>query len=144
MLVSKVVVSQVVDLEVGLPVRLVIDAQTTLLLDSVALIIQIGLIDRQRAHPVGFEEKHEIELVLGQDLIVVGEVLVRRAIHPAAVVQNQQEVLALADILRALEHHVLEEVREACAAGAFVARTHVVSDRDGDDRRTMFRGDDYA
>ncbi len=49
-----------------------------------------------------------------------------------------------ADVLRALEHHVLEEVREAGASLALVARADVVLDDDGVDRRRVILGDDHA
>ena len=48
-----------------------------------------------------------------------------------------------ADVLGALEHHVLEEVGEAGAAGALVERADVVPEVDGDEGEAMvFVGED--
>ena len=53
-------------------------------------------------------------------------------------------MLALADVLRALKHHVFEEVREAGAAFFFVARADVVGDGDGISGRAVVLGKDHA
>ena len=53
-------------------------------------------------------------------------------------------MLAGADVGGPLEHHVLEEVREAGAALALVARADVVVDRDGKDRRRVILRNDHA
>ena len=53
-------------------------------------------------------------------------------------------VLAVADVGGSLEHHVLEEVGEARAALALIARADVVVDRNGKDGRRMILGDDHA
>jgi hypothetical protein len=44
-------------------------------------------------------------------------------------------VLGLLDVHRALEHEVLEEMREAGLPGRFVPGAHVVPEVDADDRR---------
>ena len=77
-----------------------------------------------------FQEQAEIELIGGEGLEVIGAVLGGGAVHVAAVVFNQDHVLALADVLGALEHHVLEQVREPGAPGMFAVRAHVVGDGD--------------
>lgn len=56
----------------------------------------------------------------------------------------RDELLAVADVLRPLEHHVLEQVREAGQAFALVARADVVSDVQRDHRRGMIFGQLYA
>ena len=53
-------------------------------------------------------------------------------------------MLAGADVRGSLEHHVLEEMREAGAALALVARADVVVDGDGEDGRRVILGDDHA
>ena len=63
----------------------------------------------------------------GSTLVVVGAVGAGRAVERAAVRGDELEVLALADVPAALEHHVLEEVREAAAAALLVARADVVA-----------------
>jgi len=65
---------------------------------------------------------------------------VRRAVHRATIGFDVLEVLGLADVLRALKHHMLEEVCEARAAFDFVARADIVIDSNRDDRRgVIFR-----
>ena len=51
-------------------------------------------------------------------------------------------MLARPDVLGALEHHVLEQVREAGAPLALVARADVVDDGDREHRRDVILGDD--
>jgi hypothetical protein len=46
-------------------------------------------------------------------------------------------VRIVADVLRALKHHVLEEVREAGESGAFVGRTDVIPEIGGDERQAL-------
>ena len=53
----------------------------------------------------------------------------RIAVGLASIVLHDDHVLAFADILGALEHHVFEEMCEPGLAFAFVARTRVVRDR---------------
>jgi hypothetical protein len=70
--------------------------------------------------------------------------LVGRAVHRPAVGKDEVRVLSGTDVGGALEHHVLEEVREAGAALALIARADVVIDRDGEDRRRVIFRDDHA
>ena len=55
-----------------------------------------------------FEKQAELQLIGGQGLEVVRAVLIRGAVQGPAVVLNQHHVLALAHVLGALKHHVLE------------------------------------
>jgi hypothetical protein len=50
-------------------------------------------------------------------------------------------MLALADVLAALKHHVLEQVSETALAGSFVARADAVRDRDRDRLRAVVRSE---
>ena len=83
-------------------------------------------------HAVGFEIDGELEIFVGggESFEIVGAVPGSGAIHFGAVVgQFLLDVLAG---LGFLEQQVLEQVRHAGFAGAFVARAHHVSDVDGD------------
>ena len=53
-------------------------------------------------------------------------------------------MLAGADLLGALEHHVFEQMGEAGAALALVARAGVVGDGDREHGRAVIFGDDHA
>ena len=86
----------------------------------------------------------ELELVRRQRLEVVGAVEVGRGVVHAAGALDEREVLGLGDVARALEHEVLEQVREAGPAGLLVARADDVPEVDRDDRRQVVRRDDHA
>ena len=66
------------------------------------------------------------------------------ALERAAGLLDEGEVLALGDVLRALEHHVLEEMGEAGAAGLLVLAADVVPQVDGHDRRAIVVGKEHA
>ena len=53
-------------------------------------------------------------------------------------------MLAGADVLRPLEHHVLEQVSEPGAALALILRAHPIADCDGIDGGVVILGDDDA
>ena len=55
----------------------------------------------------------------------------------AAIILNQRRQLAVADVRRALEHHVLEEMRVAGLARLLVPRADIVGHADRDDRCRM-------
>ncbi len=124
-------------------VGLVVVALPPLLLHHRPLIVEVGLADVQRPHAIRLQEERELKLVRGKRLEVVGAVLVGRPVHRAAVVLDQQHVLALAYVLRTLEHHVLEQVREPGAAGPLIPRANVVGHADGDHRRGVVRREDH-
>ena len=94
----------------------------------------LSMCDGQRAHPVCFEPEAELELVRGKSFVVVRAVVARRTVRAAAPVDDETEVLSLAHVGRALEHHVLEEVREPRAPLDLVSRANVVVDGHRDSR----------
>ena len=53
-------------------------------------------------------------------------------------------MLARPHVLRALEHHVLEQVGEARAALPLVSGPDLIADGDGIDRRVVILRDDHA
>ena len=144
MLVSEIVVDQTLLDLAALAIRLVVNAEASLFLNRVALVVEIVFRDRQTLHAIGFEEKGEIELVGGKNLEVVGAVFVGGAVHVAAVIENEQDVFTRANILGAFEHHMFKEVREAGATLAFVARTDVVGDGNCYYRCGMIFNSDHA
>ena len=94
-------------------------ALALLVLHDAALLVELRLVDRaeQVAHAVGLEPQREVERVLRHGLEVVGAVVVGRAVHAGrADLLERIEELAV-QVLRALEHQVLEQVREAGLAG---------------------------
>src|SRR5262245_66350182 len=137
MLISEIVVHRFAEFLEHLTVGLIVEAETALLLDGLALVVEIIFGDVEAAHAVSFEIQKQVELIAGQRLEIKGAFFIGRAIHLAAVGLNQNEMLALADVLRALVHHVLEEMRESGSALSFVARAGVVNQRKRDDRRAV-------
>ena len=87
--------------------------------------------------------KRQLELVRGHRLEVVGAIEIRRAVDAGCAAAGEQlEVRVALDVLRSLKHHVLEQVREARAAGRLVRRPDVIPDVDADERHTViFRQD---
>ena len=113
-------------------------------LDDVALVAQIFVVDLQGAHAIGFEPQHAFERVRGHRLVVVGDVVVRRAVEHAAGGIDQLDVHHFSGVLGALKHHVLEQMREAAAPARLEAKSDVVVDADGDDGRGAVRRDHHA
>ena len=86
----------------------------------------------------------EVELVDGQRLVVVGAVVPGRAVGDAAHLLDVAEVLVGADVLAALEEHVLEQVGEAGAARPLVLRADVVPEVDRHQRQRGVAVEDDA
>ena len=127
-------------------VRLVLDALPALVADDVLLVREVGLIDliEQVAHPIRLEPQRQLELVRGNGLEVVRAIEVGGAVDRAAAgALDQPEMRIAGHVLRALEHHVLEEVREPGASRLFVGRTDVIPEIHGDERQpVILRQDD--
>ena len=96
------------------------------------------------AHAVGLEPHRELERVGRHHLEVVRVVEPRRSVEGAAVLVDDADVLELRDVLRALEHQVLEQVGEAGAALRLDAEADAVHHLDDDDRRGVVFADDDA
>ena len=92
------------------------DVEADLLLDDVDLVAQVLGVQGGRPEPVGLEEQRPLERGGGQHLEVVGVVLVGGAVEDPARALDVPEVAELPQALAALEHEVLEEVREPRAA----------------------------
>ena len=130
-------------LEDDLHVRRVVDAQPALLLHGLALVVEVRVGDGERAHAVGLEPEREVEPVRRHRLVVVGAVLGGAPVEAPAGPLEQRHVVALPHVLRALEHHVLEEVREAAASFDLTARADVIPDVDRHERCGVVLVDDY-
>ncbi len=112
--------------------------------DDVALVAKVLVVDFERAHAVGFEPEDALERIRGNGFEIVGDVVVRGAVEQAARRIDQADVFHFPGILRALEHHVLEKMREAAAAARLEAKADLVIDADRDDGGGMVRRDDHA
>jgi hypothetical protein len=94
------------------------------------------------AHPVRLEPERGLELAARDDVVIVGAVVRGRAVDVAARRFDELQVLAIGDVLRSLEHHVLEEVGEAGAARLLVLRADVIPEIDSDDRGRLVLGEE--
>ena len=65
-------------------------------------------------------------------------------IHAASIVLNQHEMFTFADILGALKHHVLEEVREPAVPLRLEPEADFVIHAHGYNRRCRIRRNDHA
>ena len=123
-------------------IRLVLDRLPPLVANDVLLVGKVRLIHlvEQIPHAIGLEPQREVQLVGGQRFEVVGPIEVRCPVDAAgARALEHLEVHVRGDVLRPLEHHVLEQVCEAAAAGHLVAGADVVPDVDGDRPRSGAR-----
>ncbi len=128
------------------PVRLVLDALPALVADHILLVGEVGLIDliEQITHSIGFEPQRELEAIGRHGLEVVGPIEVGGPVQIAAAGALQQpEVRVARDVLRALKHHVLEQVGEAGSPRIFVRGTDVVPQVDRDERQPVIFGQDH-
>ncbi len=101
-----------------LPVRHIVNALPALVLDHVALIVELllGQGGEEEAHPVRLEPQSQLQSVRRQGLEVIGPIGVRAAVDLSAKLLDRSEIL-LVVMLRALEHQVLEQVGKARAPG---------------------------
>ena len=67
-------------------------------------------------------------LLAGSVFKIIGEVEARRAVENSAVLLHQLDEFHLAEVPRALEHHVFEQVRKAGAVARLDAKADVVVD----------------
>ena len=99
-----------------------------LLLDHVAFGFEICLVDHQRAHPLALRPDQPLQVAGRNHLVVVGEVVVGGGVVDPAHILGQPVKALGRQVAGGLEHHVLEQVREAGPAGRIVLRPHTVPD----------------
>ena len=112
-------------------VRAVLDALAALVAHHVLLVGQAGLIQLvgQIAHAVRFEPQSEFQLVRRNRLEIIGAVKIGGAVDVGGPRRFQvPEMIVAGNVFGALEHHVLEQVRESRAAREFIRRAHVIPD----------------
>ena len=126
-------------------IRRVFHALATLVAHDVLLVGKVGLIQLvgQIPHAVRFQPERQRQLVRWKSFVVVGAVEIGGAIDIARSRSFQKmEVRISRDVTRTFEHHVLEKMREACAAGQFVRRPYVVPQIDRHQRQPVVFGKD--
>ena len=118
-------------------VRLVVDAHPALFLHDVAFRRERVLVYPQRRHSIGFEPQDHRQVLRRQRFPEHRFIVGRIGIALAADAGNHRRVLLRPDVFRALEHQVLEKVREACASRFLVLGADVIPKLQVHDRRRM-------
>jgi hypothetical protein len=122
----------------------VVHAHVLLFFDRLALVLEVGVGDLQRAEPVRLEPEAELE-VLAREVVVVHRHVVRGAgVVVAADALHEGEVAHRRHVLAALEHHVFEKVGEAGAALDLVARADVIKQGHVERRRGVVLDHEHA
>ena len=137
MLVRMLAERLVVDNLVQPAERLIVHPQPAFFLDHVAFVGEGLAVDPQRRHPIGFEPQGERQIVGRQrgpeHRLVIGRI----GVALAAAAGNHRRVPLGRDVLRALEHQVLEQVRKPGPARLLVLRPDVIPQLHVHDRRRM-------
>src|SRR5712664_2090778 len=116
-------------------VDVVVGAEPPLLLHHLPLARQRAVDDDQRRHPIRFQIEDQRQRLGGEILVVRSEIM--RGVRvggPPRCFEAAVELLRSV-LLRSVEHHVLEEVRDACDARALVARADPEEAVEGADRQ---------
>ncbi len=124
--------------------RLVVHPHPAFFLDHLALVHEGLLVDAQRAEAIGLHPQHQRQVLRRHGVPVDRRVFVRVGVGASAHRRHDRGVLLGLDVLRALEHHVFEQVREAGAPGALVLRADVVPELHVGDRRGPVRVQDHG
>ena len=115
--------------------RIVLDAHAALLEHHLALGPD-NLVGKQKiGHAVRLEAHERLEMLASDALEIGGVVVARERVLLPAEVRDEIGELALRMLLRALEHQMLEEMRDAGLSHRIVRRAVLVPDHMGDDRR---------
>ena len=117
--------------------RVVLGAGAALLDDDLALGVDLLGIEQQVLHAIGLEVDDEIDLVAGDVDEVRRDVLRGERVVLAAVLLDEPRELLGSARRRALEHHVLEEVRDAGRAALLVARADAIPHLERHDRAAV-------
>ena len=115
--------------------RVIVGALAPLFLDDLALGKHRLVAQLQIAHPVGLQLHHKVEPILGDSLVIGGEVLAGEGVVLAAMPPHDARELAGRDLGGPLEHQMLEKMRDARLALRLVGGPDLVPDHLGDDGR---------
>ena len=110
---------------------IVVGAQAPLLEHDVLFLVEIlGL---EVGHPIGFERDRHVDMVLVDRLEIIREVRFGERVILAAVLLDYLRELLGPDLLGALEHQVLAQMRQPGLAELLIARADAVEDVEGRD-----------
>ena len=133
------------EVEPGKPaVGLIHHVHADFFLHHIALVAQIFVVHLQRAHAIRFEPQHAFQGVRGNGFEIIGDVVIGGAVQHASRGINQPDVFHLAGVFGALEHHMLEKMREAAPSTGLQAKSDLIINADGDDWRGAVRRNHHA
>jgi hypothetical protein len=120
---------------VPVAVRRVVHPLAPLVLHHLALVVERLLRQRgeKEAQAVGLQPQPQLQVAGGERGVVVGAVQPGAGVDGAAHALHQRDVLRAGGVLRALEHHVLEQVGQPRAPRQLVSAPHVVPQVQRDD-----------
>ncbi len=95
-----------------LAIRIGQDGLAELLLHYVAFGFEVCVVDDQRAHALGFAPEHALEMVGGDGLEIVREIVPGGGVVESACIFGQPVKGFRRHVDRGLEHQVLKQVRE--------------------------------
>jgi hypothetical protein len=112
-------------------------ALATLITHDVALVGQLLAIEplHEETHAIALEPKRKLKLIRRHCLEIIRAVEIGRAVYVRG--SGRLHILDMrlfAHMLRAFEHHVLEQVRKTGAAGPLIQWPHVIPQVDGHQR----------
>jgi hypothetical protein len=110
-----------------------------LLQHHVALGADDALVEGQPGHPVGLVIHHRAQMLLRHALEIGGVVEGGEGVLLPAEAGDDLGELAGRPARRALEHQMLEEMRDAGLGRRIIGRAVAIPDHVGDDRRAMVR-----
>ncbi len=120
----------------------VLDAQAPLRVHHAAFGLDHFGVEGQIGQSIALELQHQLERRARKPILVDRHVLGRIGVVRTALCFHQSVELALGTSLRAVEHHVLEEMRQAGLATALVAAARPHPDVQSDIRDVVVRPDD--
>ena len=125
------------------PGHLVVDAEAPLLLHDTSLLLEVLRCDGEVRHAVALEVEDQREGLTREVVEVGGEITAGVPVGRATVPLDQVVEDAGTELLPAVEHHVLEEMRDAGPPLPLVPGAAVVEDVRGNDRRRVVLLDEH-
>ena len=124
--------------EVDFPVWLIL-ALPFLVLHDATLLVHFCGVDHaeQMAHPVRFHPQRDVERGGRNVLEIVGAVVVGRAVLVGRTDALERLEVVVVEVFAAVEHQMLEQMREPRATGLLVLGADVIPDVHGDDGRLV-------
>jgi hypothetical protein len=122
---------------IGQGLRIVVGAGAPFFLDDFQLLEEFLLAELEVAHPLGFQLEGDLQPVAGEILIVGRVVAPGEGVLLTAVLGDDARELPRRQTLGALEHHVLQDVRDAGDAAVLIARSDAIPDLRGQDGGAM-------